>query len=113
MVAEVLSPMTRDRDTFARRTEYRHVESLDTIVVVRTDTPEVVVRSRGQGRSWVRHIVEGIDREVDMPAIGGTLPLAQIYDGVALPARPRPARLVEPRGETTADSADPPPAEPG
>jgi Uma2 family endonuclease len=100
MVAEVLSPTTRDFDTFEKLTEYKQVESLDYIVVVEPNAPEVVVWSRGQERAWVRHIVEGIDREVDMPAIGVTLPLTEIYDGVEFPARPRLVRMDEPREET-------------
>jgi Uma2 family endonuclease len=112
MVAEVLSPTTRDFDTFEKLTEYKQVESLDYIVAVEPTAPEVVVWSRGQDRAWVRHIVEGIDREVDMPAIGVTLPLAEIYDGVEFPARPRLVRMDEPREETTPHSADPPSAEP-
>jgi Uma2 family endonuclease len=112
MVAEVLSPTTRDFDTFEKLTEYKQVESLDYIVAVEPSAPEVVVWSRGRDRAWVRHIVEGIDREVDMPAIGVTLPLAEIYAGVEFPARPRLVGMDEPREETAPYSADPPPAEP-
>lgn len=92
MVAEVLSPSTRDFDTFEKLVEYKQVESLEYIMVVEPNAPEVVVWSRGAGRGWVRHIVEGLDREVDMPAIAVTLPLAEIYEGVAFPARPRLVR---------------------
>jgi Uma2 family endonuclease len=97
MVAEVLSPTTRDFDTFGKLAEYQQVDSLDTIVVVEPNAPEVVIWTRGQDRAWVRHIVEGIDREVDMPSIGVTLPLAEIYAGVEFPARPRLVRMDEPR----------------
>ena len=92
MVAEVLSPSTRDFDTFEKLAEYRQVESLDYIVVVEPNAREVVVWSRGTGRAWIRHAVEGLDRAVDMPAIGVTLALAEIYDGVAFPVRPRLVR---------------------
>jgi hypothetical protein len=43
----------------------------------------------------------GVDRELDMPAIGVTLPLADFHNGVEFPARPRLVRMDEPR-ETTA-----------
>lgn len=112
MVAEVLSPTTRDFDTFEKLSDYKQVDSLDYIVAIEPNAPEVVVWSRRQDRAWVRHIVEGIDREVDLPAIGVTLPLAEIYDGVEFPARPRLVRMDEPREETAPYSADPPPAEP-
>lgn len=99
MVAEVLSPSTRDFDTFEKLAENRQVESLDYIVVVEPNAPEVVVWSRGTGRAWIRHAVEGLDRAVDMPAIGVTLALAEIYDGVAFPVRPRLVRGEEAGGD--------------
>ncbi len=95
MVAEVLSPTTRDFDTFEKLAEYKQVESLDTIMVVEPNAPEVVVWSREPSRDWVRRVVEGIDRAVDIPMIGVTLSLAEIYDGVAFPSRPRLVRLDE------------------
>ena len=52
----------------------------------------------------VRQIVEGVDRDVAMPTIGVTLPLAEIYDGVAFPVGPRLVRMDEP-GETAAGQA--------
>ncbi len=97
MVAEVLSPTTRDFDTFEKLAEYKLVESLDTIVIVEPNAPEVSVWSRGQDRVWIRRLVDGLDGEVDMPSIGVTLPLAEIYDGMEFPVRPRLVRMDEPR----------------
>jgi Uma2 family endonuclease len=67
MVAEVLSPTTRDFDTFEKLSDYKQVDSLDYIVAVEPNAPEVVVWSRRQDRAWVRHIVEG-DRPRSGPA---------------------------------------------
>ena len=94
MVAEVLSPTTRDFDTFEKLAEYKQVATLDYIVVVEPNAPLVAVWSRGQG-SWVRHILEGLDAGVDMPAIGIALPLAEIYDGIEFPTGPRLVRMDE------------------
>jgi Uma2 family endonuclease len=92
LVIEVLSPSTRDFDTFEKLAEYKQVECLETIVVVEPNAPEVVVWSRDPSRAWVRRVVEGLDRTVALPAIGVTLPLTEIYDGVVFPARPRLVR---------------------
>ena len=104
MAAEVLSPTTRDFDTFEKLAEYQQVGSLDYIVVVEPNAPEVAVWSRGSDRTWVRQIVEGVDRDVAMPTIGVTLPLAEIYDGIAFPVRPRLVMMDEP-GEASAEQA--------
>jgi len=43
----------------------------------------------GTDGSWRQGIRRGLDQEIDMPEIGVTLPLAEIYDGVSFPAAPR------------------------
>ncbi|WP_428486366.1 Uma2 family endonuclease [Rhodopila sp.] len=89
MVAEVLSPTTRDFDTFEKLSEYKQIDSLDYIMVIEPNAPALVVWSRAEDRSWDRRVMEGLGHAVDMAAIGVTLPLAEIYDGVEFPARPR------------------------
>jgi Uma2 family endonuclease len=92
VVVEVLSPSTRDFDTFEKLSEYKQVDSLDAIIVVEPNAPEVVVWSRDTGRAWVRQVVEGLDQLVALPAVDVVLPMAEIYDGVVFPVRPRLVR---------------------
>jgi Uma2 family endonuclease len=89
VVVEVLSPTTRDFDTLDKLEEYKMVISLERIVVIEPNAPEVIVWTRVDGRSWGRAACRGLDQAVDMPEIGVTLPLKEIYDGVEFPARPR------------------------
>ena len=89
LVVEVLSPTTRDFDTIGKLEEYTLVESLERIVVVEPNAPEVIVWARGADRSWRKAILQGLDKEIDMPEIGVTLALAEVYDGVQFPAGPR------------------------
>lgn len=97
VVIEVLSPTTRDFDTFEKLAEYQRVESLDMIIIVEPNAPEVVIWSRGDDRGWVRRLIEGIDATIEMPSLGITLPLAEIYEGIEFPVRPRLVRMDEPR----------------
>jgi Uma2 family endonuclease len=87
VVAEVLSPTTRDFDTIGKLEEYKLVESLECIVVIEPNAPEVIVWARADDRSWRKAIRQGLDQEIDIPEIGVTLPLKEIYDGVEFPAR--------------------------
>ena len=89
VVAEVLSPTTRDFDTIGKLEEYKLVDSLERIVVIEPNAPEVITWVRGADRGWRKGIHRGLDQEIDMPEIGVTLSLAEIYDGVEFPARPR------------------------
>jgi Uma2 family endonuclease len=89
VVVEVLSPTTRDFDTLDKLEGYKIVDSLERIVVIEPNAPEVIVWVRGAGRNWGRVAFRGLDQAVDMPEIGVTLPLKEIYDDVEFPARPR------------------------
>jgi len=82
VVVEVLSPTTRDFDTIGKLEEYKLVESLERIVVIEPNAPEVIVWVRGAERNWRKAVRQGLDQEIDMPEIGVTLPLKEIYDGV-------------------------------
>jgi Uma2 family endonuclease len=88
VVVEVLSPTTRDFDTIGKLDEYKLVDSLERILVIEPNAPEVIIWERGPER-WQRSVLRGLDQRVEMPEIRATLPLAEIYDGVAFPARPR------------------------
>jgi Uma2 family endonuclease len=89
VVVEVLSPTTRDFDTIGKLEEYKLVASLERIVVIEPNAPEVIVWARSEDRSWRKAVRQGLDQEIDMPEIGVTLPLKEIYDGVEFPPRPR------------------------
>lgn len=89
LVAEVLSPSTRDVDAFEKLDEYKRVESLAYILLVEPNAPEVALWARDAERTWRRRDIKGLGEAVDLPEIGATLALADLYDGVAFPPRPR------------------------
>jgi Uma2 family endonuclease len=95
VVVEVLSPTTRDFDTIGKLDEYKLVDSLERIIVIEPNAPEVIIWERGPDRNWQRSVLRGLDQRVEMPEIGATLPLAEIYDGVEFPARPRVVAVEE------------------
>ena len=97
LVVEVLSPGTRDFDTFEKLGEYKAVASLDHIVFVEPDAAQVAHWIRDPDRNWERHIIEGLDESLDLPDLGVSLPLREIYEGVAFPVRAR--LVVQNRGE--------------
>ncbi len=92
LIAEVLSATTRDFDTFDRLDEYKQVASLDYPLLIEPNAAQVAMWSRGPDGGWTRTLLEGLERSVDLPAIGVTLALAEIYDGVGFPTGPRLVR---------------------
>lgn len=89
MVAEVLSPSTRDFDAFGKLDEYKSVPSIAYILLVEPNAPEAVLWARAEDGSWASSHVEGLEMSVDMPALGLSLKLADLYEGIAFPSAPR------------------------
>lgn len=88
LVAEILSPSTRDSDTLEKVPEYKAVESIDTILVVEPNAADVFVWRRGADRGWTRERIEGLDETIPLPSLGIQLTLAEIYEGIAFPVPP-------------------------
>ncbi|MCJ2060506.1 Uma2 family endonuclease [Methylobacterium sp. J-048] len=89
LVAEVLSPTTRDFDAFAKLAEYKTMGSLAHILLVEPNAPEIRSWSRDDRGAWREARVTGLDGTLGLSALSLNLPLADIYDGVTFPARPR------------------------
>ena len=92
MVAEVLSPSTRDFDTFEKLEEYKAVPTVRYVLLIEPNAPEAVLWSRAEDRTWTRDRIEGLDGQAELPGIGVSLPLRDLYEGVAFSAGPRLTR---------------------
>lgn len=92
LVVEVLSPSTHVIDLFQKTDEFRDVATIAYILLVEPNVARVLLRERGEGGDWHDRLIEGLDAAVDLPRLGISLPLAEIYADV--PLRPRP-RLLE------------------
>ena len=79
---EVLSPSTKDRDLRWKRTAYTSLASLTHYVVIAQDAVEVVVFARDNGFAEKR--LRSLNGSVEVPALGISLPLVEIYRGTSL-----------------------------
>lgn len=90
VIVEVLSPSTRDFDTFEKLAEYKGVPSVEHILYVEPNRAEVALWSRDAAGGWAMSRIEDIASAAELPAIGLSLPLAEIYEGIDLPpAKPQ------------------------
>ena len=89
VIVEVLSPTTRDFDTFGKCAEYKTIPTLERVLFVDPNLAEVTVWSKGSDGAWAKTICEGLDTKIALPEIGVTLPMAEIYDDVAFPGNLR------------------------
>ena len=74
---EILSPSTAERDLRWKRTAYTSLPSLTHYVVIAQDAVDIVVFARGAGFAE-RHLRSLADT-LELPALGISLPLAEIY----------------------------------
>ena len=89
VVVEVLSPSTRDFDTYRKTGEYKLVPGLDRILLIDPNKPEIFMWSRDAAREWDETTVRGLDATIDMPEIGIALPLGEIYRDIEFPTELR------------------------
>ena len=82
LVVEVLSPSTANIDQFRKLEEYRRHPTLAYILLIETRFPSAVLYRR-DGTAWLERSFAAMDEVIDLPEIGATLALADIYDDVA------------------------------
>lgn len=92
LVIEVLSESTRAFDLTRKLEEYKTVPSLNHIVFVGLDAPEIVHWHRESARSWESEVVEGLEAAVSMADLGLRIPLAALYAGLEFQQRFRLVR---------------------
>lgn len=85
VIVEVLSESTRRTDEGEKLDAYLTIPSLETYLLVDSSNKEVVVEQRGSN-GFQRSILIGDEGVVPLPCLGFDLPLAEIYEGVQLPA---------------------------
>ncbi len=82
LVVEVLSPSTEERDRGLKLFAYRSIESLRVCLLVAQDRTWIEHWQRQDDGSW--RVVEITDPEasIDLPEIGSSVPVADVYAGV-------------------------------
>ena len=92
LVVEILSPTTRTFDRNDKLEEYKTVPTLEYILLIDPDAPQVRLYFRDANRNWTSERTAALDAVVEMPSLGLLLHLSDIYAGLVF--RPRPT-LVE------------------
>ena len=82
-VFEVISPSTARTDRILKNQEYRDTPSVRYYVMLEQDFAGAMVFSRSDAK-WIGALVAG-DGVISLPEIEVELPMAELYEGVALP----------------------------
>lgn len=82
LVVEVLSPSTINYDRIKKLAEYQRVASIKVILLVDTESPRVTIHRRGADAAWAEEEAAGLDAVIDLPEIGASLALGDVFEGV-------------------------------
>ncbi len=66
--------------------EYKRHPTLRYILLLETVAP-VALLYRREAEGWQPELFEGLDAVIDLPEIGASLALAEVYDGLTFPPR--------------------------
>jgi Uma2 family endonuclease len=91
LVVEILSSNTRIFDRTDKIEEYKTVESLEYILLIDPEYPQVRLYERDDQRVWNTERITGLEAVIELPKIGATLRLSDMYDGLQF--RPRPTSV--------------------
>ena len=89
LIIEVLSPSTSRNDRGDKLTTYKRNPSVEEIVLIEQDWPELVIYRRAD--RWKRHIFTQLDSIIRLESIDFAAPLAAFYQSAPFPpdvARP-------------------------
>jgi len=95
LVVEVLSASTCGIDLLRKLEEYKSVPHLAYILIVEPDAPRALLwrREAGPDAPWTLEELSGLDGRFELPAIGASLAMADLYDRLAFDA---PAEALAP-----------------
>jgi Uma2 family endonuclease len=83
LIAEVLSPSTLHIDFGDKRQEYLSLPTLDTYLIVSPDEPRAWIWQRTDDEFPTEpDIIEGVDKQITLPALGVEIALGEIYRGI-------------------------------
>lgn len=83
LVAEILSPSTMNWDRGGKLRFYQSIASLGVILIIYQDEVRLEAWLR-DGDTWRREVRQGRAALLDLPTLGGSLSLAEIYANVPL-----------------------------
>ena len=86
VVIEVLSPSTEAYDRGQKFQHYRQLNSLQEYVLIAQDQPRIERFLRQPDGQWILGDAPGLEASLELPSIGCTLPLADVYEKVSFEA---------------------------
>jgi Uma2 family endonuclease len=85
LIVEILSPGTERHDRRVKLPAYRQIDTVQEILLIASDERYAELHRRA-GDQWLTEILRGEDAVVTLSSSEVAIPLADLYDGIALAA---------------------------
>lgn len=82
LLIEVLSETTEAYDRGRKFLNYQRIPSLREYLLVSQHEPRIEQFVRGEGGQWTWRVTEGMESATELPSLGISLPLSEVFDGV-------------------------------
>ncbi|NJM07590.1 Uma2 family endonuclease [Candidatus Gracilibacteria bacterium] len=82
VLIEILSPSTERYDRGMKFQHYRTIATLQDYILIAQDDYYIEYYSRQDNGQWLLQEATGIEAQIDIPSIGSTLSLADVYEKV-------------------------------
>jgi Uma2 family endonuclease len=79
LIVEVLSPSTEQYDRAGKFERYQKLDSLQDYVLISQNRPRIELYSRQVDNSWLLRQMTDIDSALELPSVGCTLHLSDVY----------------------------------
>jgi len=83
LIVEILSPGTERHDRRVKLPVYRQIESVGEILLIASDGVYAELHRRA-GAQWIIEILRGREAALALSCVGVEIPLAELYEGIAL-----------------------------
>jgi Uma2 family endonuclease len=83
LIVEILSPSTERHDRRVKLPIYRQIETVQEILLIASDGMYAELHRRS-GAQWITEILRGADARLALNSAGIEIPLAELYEGIAL-----------------------------
>ena len=87
LIVEILSPSTSAFDRQSTVADYRQIASVQEILLIDSQTVFAEILRR-DGEHWITEIVQGPAATLALNSVPLAIPMAELYEGIALPAPP-------------------------
>ncbi|MEL6527395.1 MAG: Uma2 family endonuclease, partial [Chloroflexota bacterium] len=79
LIIEILSASTADEDYALKASEYRHISSVQEVVLIAQDTPRIERYLRRDATNWLYTDLNGLDKELRLESVACALDFSEVF----------------------------------